>query len=73
MLQVVLDLSRNGHLRRSFRPPLLVGFPVGYQILYTPQPICDASGHGRGRAKCTMNLDEIVGEIVKRRGSGMIL
>ena len=65
MLQVMFDLSSNGHLRRSFRPPLLVGFPEGNQILYTPQPIRHASGHGWRRAKCTMNLDEIVGEIIE--------
>jgi hypothetical protein len=45
------------------RPPLFVGFPEGYDILYAPRPIRYASGHSRGRAKCTMNLDEIVGEI----------
>jgi hypothetical protein len=27
------------HLRRSFRPPLLVGLPEGYQIFYASQPI----------------------------------
>jgi hypothetical protein len=32
--------------------------------------ICDARGHGRGRAKCTMHFDEIVGEIIKGGGSG---
>jgi hypothetical protein len=26
----------------SVRPPLFVGFPEGYQILYAPEPICDA-------------------------------
>jgi hypothetical protein len=54
---------------RLFPPPLFVGFPEGYQVLYAPQPICNASGHCRGRAKCTMNLDEIVGEIVESCGS----
>lgn len=28
----------------SFRPPLFVDLPEGYQILYAPQPICNASG-----------------------------
>jgi hypothetical protein len=48
----------------SFRPPLLVCFPEGNQILYAPQTICDASGHCGGRAKCTMDFDEVVSEIV---------
>jgi hypothetical protein len=48
----------------SFRPPLLVGFPEGYQIFYAPQPICNASGHRWGRTKRAVNLDEIVREIV---------
>jgi hypothetical protein len=61
------------HLRYSFRPPLLVGFPEGYQILYALQPIRDASGHSRGRAKCTMNLDEVVGKIIEGCGSRVIL
>jgi hypothetical protein len=38
----------------------LKGFPEGNQVLYAPEPIRDASGHGRGHAKCTMNFDEVV-------------
>jgi hypothetical protein len=37
-----------------FPPPLLIGFPEGDQVLYAPEPIRHASGHSRGRAKCTM-------------------
>jgi hypothetical protein len=44
---------------------MLIGFPEGYKIFDAPEPICDASGHGWRQAKCTMNLDEIVGEIVQ--------
>lgn len=61
------------HLRRSFCPPLLVGFPEGNQILYTPQPIRDVRGHCRGHAQCTVNLDEVVAEIIESRGNRMIL
>jgi hypothetical protein len=30
------------HLGRSFRLPLLIGFPESYQILYAPEPIRNA-------------------------------
>ena len=60
-------------LRRSFRPLLFVGFPEGYQIFYAPQPICDASGHCRRHAQCTMNLDEVVSEICEGNRSRVIL
>jgi hypothetical protein len=43
-------------LRRSFRPPLLVGFPEGYQVLHAPQPISDARGHRRRRSQRAVNL-----------------
>jgi hypothetical protein len=59
-------------LRRSFRPPLFVGFPESNQVLYAPQPIRYASGHSWGHAKCTMDLDEVVGEIVEGRRSRVI-
>src|SRR5664279_4643923 len=58
--------------RRSFRPPL-VCFPQGYKVGHVPQPICDASGHRWSPANCTMNLDEVVGEIIERRRCGVIL
>ena len=50
---------------RSFRPPLLVGFPEGYQVLYAPESIRNASGHRGRHAKCTMNFCEVVDEIVE--------
>jgi hypothetical protein len=59
-------LSLVSHARflcRSFRP-LLVLFPQCNQVSHFPQPICDARGHRWTRAKCTMNLDEVVGEII---------
>jgi hypothetical protein len=59
-------------LRRSFCPPLLVRLPERNQILYAPQPICDASGHSWRHAKCTVNLYRIVSEIIQGRGSRMI-
>lgn len=31
------------HLSHSFRPPLFVGLPEGYQIFYAPQPILQSS------------------------------
>jgi len=46
--------------------PLFLGFPEGNQIFCALQPIRCTSGHGRGRAKCTLNLDEVVGEIIQR-------
>jgi hypothetical protein len=46
-------------LRRTFRPQLLVASPEGNQILYAPEPICDASGHCRTHAKCTTDFDEV--------------
>jgi hypothetical protein len=55
-----------------FPPPLLVGFPERYQIFYAPHPIRYASRHSWGRAQGTMNLDEVVDEIVQRNGSGGI-
>jgi len=58
------DILLDYTLRRSFRPPLLVGFPESYQVFHTPEPICDASGHRWTHAECTMNLDEVVREIV---------
>ena len=48
------------HLRRSFRPPLFVGFPEGYEVFYAPKPICYASGHCWTCPKRAVNLDEIV-------------
>jgi|SRR5271166_1983157 len=62
-----MSVRWRSELRRSFHPPLFVGFPESYKIIHIPDPICDASGHGRGHAKCTMNLDEIVGEIIEGR------
>jgi hypothetical protein len=47
-------------LRRSFCPPLLVGLSEVYQVAdsrsVTPAAMTEE------RAKCTTNLDEIVGE-----------
>jgi hypothetical protein len=58
--------SRKSHFTyAAFRPPLLVRFPEGNQVLYAPEPIPNASGHGRRHAKCTMKLDEIVGKMVE--------
>jgi hypothetical protein len=59
--------------RRSFRPPLLIGFPKGNQVFYAPEPICNASRHCRTHSQCTVNLDEIVGEIIESRRSSMVL
>jgi hypothetical protein len=53
-----------GHLCRSFCPPLLIRFPEGYQVCHVLEPIRNASGHRRSHAQCTMNLDEIVREVV---------
>jgi hypothetical protein len=50
---------------RSFRPPLLVGFPEGYKIIHIPEAIRNVSGHRGRHAKCTMNFCEVVGEIVE--------
>jgi hypothetical protein len=61
------------HLSYSFRLPLLVDFPKGNKVIYIPEPIRDASGHGRGHAKCTMNLDEVIGEIVEGSRRRVIL
>jgi hypothetical protein len=65
-------VSRTPFLRRCFCPPLLVGFPEGNQIRNFPEPIRDASGHSWGHAKCTVNLDEVVGEIIKGNCRRMI-
>ncbi len=46
--------------RCSFRPPLLISFPEGYQVLHAPQPICDSSVHSWGPAKRTMNVMKAV-------------
>ena len=46
------------------RLSLFVGFPKGYQIFHAPEPICNTRSHGRTHAECTMNFDEVVGEIV---------
>lgn len=37
-------------LRRSFRPPLLIGFPEGNKVIHVPEPIRNASGHRWGHA-----------------------
>ena len=66
-------LSIFTHPCGSFRPPLLVGFPESNQFFHAPQPIRDARSHRGRRAECTMNLDEIVCEIIQRHRSGMIL
>src|SRR5579859_2317791 len=50
-----------------------MGFPEGNQILYAPKPIRHASSHCWTHPKCTMNFDEVVGEIVQRNGSRVIL
>src|ERR1700692_2161521 len=50
--------------RRSFPPPPLIGFLEGNQILNAPKPIRNASGHRPLHAKCTMDFDEVVCEIV---------
>ena len=46
-------------------PPLLVAFPEGYKIIHIPESIRHASSYRRRHAKCTMNLDEVVGEIIE--------
>ena len=56
----------------SFPPSAVRRILRGLASLDAPQPICDASGHSRGRAKCTMNLDEVVGKIIEGRSSGMV-
>ena len=38
--------------------------PQGHKVIHVPEPICDTSGHCRTHAKCTMNFDEVVGEII---------
>jgi hypothetical protein len=55
-----------------FPPSTVRRLPEGYQVFYAPQPICYDSRHSRGRAKCTMNLDEVVAEIIERRSSRVI-
>jgi hypothetical protein len=45
---------------------------VRNQIRNSPEPIRDASGHSWGHAKCTVNLDEVVGEIIKGNCRRMI-
>jgi hypothetical protein len=47
--------------------------PEGYQILYSPAPICDTSAHSRGHAKSTMNLDEVAAKRTLRGKSGASL
>jgi hypothetical protein len=44
-------------------PSAVRRLPDGNQILHATEPIRDASRHRRGKATCTVNLDEIVGEI----------
>jgi hypothetical protein len=58
--EVLRNSSKVAHLRGSFRPPLLIGLPEGYQVLYAPQPIGYAAHHSRVLAKCTMNLNEFL-------------
>ena len=45
-------------------PPLFVVFPEGYKVIYIPEPIRHASGHCWRHAKCTVDFDEVVNEIV---------
>src|SRR5271168_932185 len=59
-------------LRPSFLPPLFVGFPEGYEIIYVPESIRYTSGHSWRHAKCTMFCDEVVGEIIECRSSCVI-
>ena len=47
--------------------------PEGYKVIHFPEPIRHASGHSWGHAECTMNLDEVVGEIVEGRRRRVIL
>jgi len=58
--EVLRNSSKVADLRGSFRPPLLIGLPEGYQVLYAPQPIGYAAHHSRVLAKCTMNLNEFL-------------
>ncbi len=58
--------------RRSFLPALF-GFPQRYQVGDFPQPIRHAGSHGRRHAQSAVNLGEVVGEISKGYGSGMVL
>ena len=60
------------HLCHPFLPPFVL-LPKGHKLIHVPQPICDASGHRRAHAQCTMNLDEVVSEIIERDGSRVIL
>ena len=46
-------------------PPSARKTPKGRQVSDTPEPIPDACGHRGSYAQCTMNLSEIVGEIIK--------
>jgi hypothetical protein len=48
---------------------MFVGFPEGYEVIYLPEPIRNASGHCWTHAKCTVNFDEVVGEIIQGRSS----
>jgi len=47
-------------------------FLEGRKII-TSGEICDTSCHSRTHAKCTMNLDELVCEMIQRSGSRVIL
>jgi hypothetical protein len=54
---MLMNRPINGYLlRRSFRPPLLVGFPESHEVIHVPQAVGDASGHCRTHAKCTMKF-----------------
>jgi hypothetical protein len=53
--------------RRSFRPPLILP-PEGNKVIHIPESVCNASGHGWGHAECTMDFDEVVGEIAPKSG-----
>jgi hypothetical protein len=64
LLMVDEDMLLDYTLRRSFHPPLFVGFPEGYKIIYVPEPIWSRQGHRWRRAKCTMNFNEVVREII---------
>jgi len=57
---------------RPFRP-LFVCFPQGHKISHVPQSICNASGHCWSYAQCTMNLDEVVREIIERNRCCVVL
>ena len=47
-------------------------FDQDHEVAHIPEPIRHASGHRRGRAKSSVDLCEVVAEVIESHGGGVV-